>query len=171
VCSRVTAAKLITGWCAGVLAIQSCSAHLGPGTHCIDQDVPRSTDLHCWYYGVSWRSTPRLLQVMNALILFHLFKSSAIHREQAYPLPLDPELLPILGIVLSIEANEPCLIVCWMRFMSKSLVYRSVQVGDSVISRGDTHLQRTSHAFIRTHLVQLQPLKHRQVSTPKDSSS
>jgi hypothetical protein len=92
-----------------VLAIQSCSVHLGPGTHYIDQDVTRSTDLHCWYYGVSWRSTPRLVQVMNALILFHLFKSSAIHREQAHPLPLDSKLLPMLGIVLSIEANAPWL--------------------------------------------------------------
>jgi hypothetical protein len=56
--------------------------------------------------------------------MFHLFKSSAIHREQAYPLPLDPKLPPILGIVLgivlSIEANAPYLIVCWMRFTSKS---------------------------------------------------
>jgi hypothetical protein len=92
-CSQLTAAKLIT-WCAGVLAIQSCSAHLGPGTHYIDQDVTRSTDL---------------VQVMNALLLCHLFKSSAIHPEQAYPLPLHPKLLPISGTALSMEANAPWL--------------------------------------------------------------
>jgi hypothetical protein len=66
-----------------------------------------SHEVLTYYNGVSRRSTPRLVQVMNALILFHLFKSSAIHREQAYPLPHDPKLLPILGIALSIEASAP----------------------------------------------------------------